>query len=103
MKRRDFITALVGAAANWPLTARAQQAPMPVVGLLSGGTLEADAFRISAFRQGLAESGYAVGRNVTLEYRGASGRYDQLPALAKEVVNSQVKVISTLGPTLAAL
>ncbi len=103
MKRRDFITALGGAAAIWPLTARAQQPSMPVVGLLSGGTLETDAFRVSAFRQGLAESGYAVGRNVTLEYRGASGRYDQLPALANELVDSQVKVIVTLGPTLAAL
>ena len=63
--RRRFISALGGAAAAWPLAARAQQPPIPIVGLLSGGTQKDDAFRIDAFRQGLAEKGFVEGRNVT--------------------------------------
>jgi ABC-type uncharacterized transport system substrate-binding protein len=101
MKRRDFI-ALIGGAAAWPLAARAQQGALPVIGLLSGGTPEGDAFRVSAFRQGLAEAGYVEGRDVTVTYRGAQDQYDRLPDLAAELVRTQVTVLAPLGPTLAA-
>jgi putative ABC transport system substrate-binding protein len=102
MRRRKFITLIGGAVVTWPLAARAQQA-MPGVGLLSGGTLEDDAFRVNAVRQGLAENGIVEGRDVAFEYRGAGGRYDQLPALAADLVRSKVAVIASLGPTLSAL
>jgi putative ABC transport system substrate-binding protein len=102
MRRRKFITLIGGAVVTWPLAARAQQA-MPGVGLLSGGTLEDDAFRVNGVRQGLAENGIVEGRDVAFEYRGAGGRYDQLPALAADLVRSKVAVIASLGPTLSAL
>jgi putative ABC transport system substrate-binding protein len=102
MKRRAFISLLGGAAAAWPLAARAQQGALPVIGLLSGGTPEGDAFRVSAFRQGLAEAGYVEGRDVTVTYRGAQDQYDRLPDLAAELVRTQVTVLAPLGPTLAA-
>src|SRR5262245_20249881 len=101
MKRREFIT-LLGSAA-WPLPARAQLPAMPVIGFLGGATLEADAFRVSAFRQGLSETGYVEGRNVAFVYRWAEDHYDRLAALASELARSQVAVIVALGPTLSAL
>ena len=103
MRRREFVTLIGGATVAWPLAARAQQRPMPVVGLLSGGTQKEDAFRIDAFRHGLAEKGFVEGRNVALIYRGAAGSYDQLPALANELARTQVAVIVALGPTLSGL
>src|SRR5262245_66676214 len=89
MKRRAFITLLSGTAV-WPLAVGAQQAAMPVIGLLNGGTSEADAFRVSGFREGLSETGYAEGHNVKFEYRWADGQYERLPQMDAELVNEPV-------------
>ena len=74
MRRRELLF-LLGSAATWPLVARAQQSAMPVIGLLSGGTPDAEASNVNAFRQGLGETGYVEGRNVAFEYRWAEGYY----------------------------
>jgi len=92
MRRRAFIT-LVGGAAAWPLAAREQQPKKPVIGFLNNATLSAQAERIAAFHQGLMERGFAVGRDVAIEYRSADGRADRLPALAADLVRSQVSVL----------
>ena len=99
--RREFIAVLGGAAAAWPLAARAQQPNMPLVGLLSSA--EPPAPLIEAYRQGLNKFGYVEGQNIAFERRRAGAEYEQFRALAEELVRRQVAVIFAAGGTVAAL
>jgi ABC-type uncharacterized transport system substrate-binding protein len=102
MNRREFIAALGGAVA-WPTVARAQQAALPVIGLLGSESIDLWVSRMRAFHQGLSEKGYIEGRNVAIEYRWAEGHNDRLPALAADLVRRRVTVIAAPGSTPAAL
>ena len=100
MRRREFIT-LIGGATAWPLAALSQPAVTPTIGVLSNVSQEASVGRMRAFRQGLSETGYSEGRNLTMEYRWANGENDLLPKLAVDLVRRQVTVIAAFSDSSA--
>jgi putative ABC transport system substrate-binding protein len=103
MRRREFITLIGGAAAVWPLAARAQQPAMPMVGFVHGGAANAFPGRIAAFRVGLNETGYVEGQNVVIEYHWLEGRFERLPGVLADLIRRRVAVIATPGSTPASI
>ena len=104
MERREFITLLAGAAAAWPLPARAEQSAVPVIGFLNSVSPQPFANYVAGFRAGLKETGYIDGQNVTIEFRWAEGHYDRLPEMAADLVRHKVAVLVSTGgtPTVTA-
>src|SRR5215831_21176260 len=98
MRRREFIAFLCGAAATWPLAARAQQPKIPVVGFLNGGSPDGYKVYVTGFLHGLSESGYVDGKNVTVDYQWARGQYDRLQVMAADLVRRKVAVIAANTP-----
>ena len=103
MRRRDFISFVGAGAVTWPIAARAQPVPMPVVGYLSTGSADSDGTFLVAFRKGLSETGHVEGKNVAIEYRWAEFQMDRLPAMAADLVDRSVAAIATIGGTPTAL
>jgi putative tryptophan/tyrosine transport system substrate-binding protein len=103
MRRRDFINLIGSAAAAWPLAVRAQQPALPVVGVVIGGSLDASAVGLTAFRNGLSEGGYVEGKDVAIEHYALEGHFDRLPAQMEDLVRRRVAVIATPGGSGAAV
>ena len=102
MRRREFIAGL-GAVTAWPLAARAQQAALPVIGFVYGGSADQLAGYVAMFREGLGEAGYVEGQSVTVEYHWLEGQYERVPALIADLVRRRVAVIAAAGFTQGAL
>src|SRR5262245_59071092 len=102
MRRREFITLVVGwTAAAWPFVARAQHSALPVIGLIHSGSASQNIHTIAAFHDGLGETGYVAGQNVTIEYRWADGQFDRLPALAADLVHRGAAALAVFAPPTA--
>ena len=106
MRRRDFIKAIVGSAAAWPLAAAAQQPPTATIGFIHSASATFTATETAGFEQGLKEAGYVNGQNLAIEYRWAEGQYDRLPSIIADLIGHRVAVIAAMGgpaPARAAM